>query len=383
MRKLKRVGTNYTNSLFPEANIMMSLHAQSIGLTVLTCSFISAALTAQDTVSLTSAFGEPGSTVQLCLKMTNRLPATGFQANITVGTNGNTIIIDPDAIIPVPPEGVDALASWSVKQETDGIALGAIVDYSNNDYKYPEGADQVIALIPVTITGDAVVNETYTIELINQCGDPPKDNLLLLRDEQNRLVKTVLSPDDLHSGTIKVKEKQSPPRDLTAGYRTGDNSVQLTWTNQGEYFKIELFRDGELLDTLSGDAETCEDQNCSAGEHVYGIKAYGDWLGYPLQEDSVSVPIDTLFRRGDGNVDGITDISDAVFTLSYLFASGEYPKCADAVDANDDGAVNIADVIAVLSYLFGGTGPLPQPFPNCGIDPTPDDVKCTSYEPCQ
>jgi hypothetical protein len=91
----------------------------------------------------------------------------------------------------------------------------------------------------------------------------------------------------------------------------------------------------------------------------------------------------SLFRRGDTNSDRTTDIADAIFTLSYLFADGPAPSCLGAADANDDGAVDIADAIAVLSHLFAGAGELPEPFGECGVDPTVDALECGVYTPCQ
>ena len=46
----------------------------------------------------------------------------------------------------------------------------------------------------------------------------------------------------------------------------------------------------------------------------------------------------------------------------------------DAADANDDGSIDIADAIYLLSYLFGGGDQPPPPFPDPGIDPTPDTL---------
>ena len=89
------------------------------------------------------------------------------------------------------------------------------------------------------------------------------------------------------------------------------------------------------------------------------------------------------FGRGDSNADNAFDIADAIFTLSYLFAEDSPPTCLDAADANDDGAIDIADAIAILGHLFGGAAPLPEPFGECGIDPTADDLTCASYPPCE
>jgi hypothetical protein len=91
----------------------------------------------------------------------------------------------------------------------------------------------------------------------------------------------------------------------------------------------------------------------------------------------------TPFIRGDTNGDSNLDIADAISILSFLFAAGPAPSCEDAADANDDGAVDIADAIAVLSHLFGGAGDLPEPFGECGEDPTEDELGCNSYRPCE
>jgi YD repeat-containing protein len=95
------------------------------------------------------------------------------------------------------------------------------------------------------------------------------------------------------------------------------------------------------------------------------------------------------FLRADSNGDGGVDISDAIFTLGYLFLGSASPGCLDALDANDDGSIDISDVIFTLAYLFLGTGaPPPPPGPHQpGPDPTPDAIGCgpaaeqAPYEP--
>jgi hypothetical protein len=87
------------------------------------------------------------------------------------------------------------------------------------------------------------------------------------------------------------------------------------------------------------------------------------------------------FRRGNANADADLNIADAVFVLTYLFAQGPAPPCEDAADGNDDGKLDLADAIAVLTHLFAG-GTVSQPFDQCGPDPTPDDLDCASFPPC-
>lgn len=83
------------------------------------------------------------------------------------------------------------------------------------------------------------------------------------------------------------------------------------------------------------------------------------------------------FIRGDTNLDTEINLEDAVNMLGFLFKGSTPPTCLDAVDANDDGALDVADPIYVIGYLFvpGKPSP-PPPFPEAGVDPTPDAIGC-------
>jgi hypothetical protein len=82
------------------------------------------------------------------------------------------------------------------------------------------------------------------------------------------------------------------------------------------------------------------------------------------------------FLRGDVDLNGSLQITDAVRVLSYLFLGGAALACEDAADANDDGRLNVADASALLGHLFLGWGPLSAPFGAPGMDPTPDALGC-------
>ncbi len=86
------------------------------------------------------------------------------------------------------------------------------------------------------------------------------------------------------------------------------------------------------------------------------------------------------FIRGDANLDGSTDIGDAVFILSGLFGLGPLPTCLDAADTNDDGLTDVADGVYLLSFLFvPASPPPPAPFPTPGVDPTVDGMQCGTF----
>lgn len=84
----------------------------------------------------------------------------------------------------------------------------------------------------------------------------------------------------------------------------------------------------------------------------------------------------TVFLRGDSNDDGQHDISDASYSLNYLFLGGPVPACLDAADANDDGSLDLSDPVAGLNVLFLGSKPLPSPAAAPGFDPTADGLGC-------
>jgi hypothetical protein len=91
------------------------------------------------------------------------------------------------------------------------------------------------------------------------------------------------------------------------------------------------------------------------------------------------------FSRGDSSGDGKTDLSDAVYTLNYLFRGGPEPDCLEAADNDDSGAINVTDPVRLLNHLFQG-GPAPEP-PGpggCGEDrPGSPDVGCRRYSGCR
>lgn len=93
--------------------------------------------------------------------------------------------------------------------------------------------------------------------------------------------------------------------------------------------------------------------------------------------DGVPDECSTAFQRGDCNMDGGFDISDPARLLEFMFGGGSQPSCLDSCDANDDGMLDLADVIALLCGMFCSPAmPLPEPFTNCGVDPTEDALNC-------
>ena len=88
------------------------------------------------------------------------------------------------------------------------------------------------------------------------------------------------------------------------------------------------------------------------------------------------------FIRGDTDSSGTVEISDAIFTLQWLFTGGAEPGCLSAADADDNSSVELSDAIYTLGYLFLGGAALPAPYPGCGEDPSRDGLACLENPGC-
>jgi subtilisin family serine protease len=84
--------------------------------------------------------------------------------------------------------------------------------------------------------------------------------------------------------------------------------------------------------------------------------------------DAVADVCTPLFVRGDCNGDGdvCSGVSDALALLEWLFRGQARPLCLAACDPNGDGGTDLTDAVYGLSFCFGGTAVPVPPFPECG-----------------
>ena len=102
----------------------------------------------------------------------------------------------------------------------------------------------------------------------------------------------------------------------------------------------------------------------------------------PDRSEPIDVGGQPFFVRGDVNVNGDLDISDASVVFNWLFLGSADPACVKSSDANDDSSVDITDGIYLLSFLFLGGPQPPAPFPGCGVDPSADGLSCDRFTLC-
>ncbi|MFN0060358.1 MAG: nitrous oxide reductase family maturation protein NosD [Planctomycetota bacterium] len=105
-------------------------------------------------------------------------------------------------------------------------------------------------------------------------------------------------------------------------------------------------------------------------------------LSLDHDRDGIPDECEPQFVRGNCNGSAPVDISDAVFTLNFLFGTGPASRCPAACDSNDSGALDISDAIYTLAALFGIGPTPPSPYPGCGVDPTPSGAECAGTGSC-
>ncbi len=157
----------------------------------------------------------------------------------------------------------------------------------------------------------------------------------------------------------------------------------IEWDNPVRYDEVFIYRDGLLLTSLPGASERYADAGVASGEHLYEVRGRAGASRSARSGCTLDANPLGSFRRGDANDDGAVNISDPVFTLSFLFLGGRTPGCLKAADVDDSGDLNITDAVFELGFLFlGGPPPRPPGHERCGEDPTQDALACEAQPQC-
>lgn len=166
-----------------------------------------------------------------------------------------------------------------------------------------------------------------------------------------------------------------------------DPSITFSLHPETEIFQFEIIAGPELASSTEIiETQWIPQDGPGCGGILDVANVVTDSLGNvtPLNRQPVRLTLvpSSLFQRGDANTDGQTDLGDAVALLSFLFNGLGILSCQDSSDVNDDGMIDVADPIALLAALFTAGPPPSAPGQSCGVDPTPDTLRCDRYEVC-
>lgn len=174
---------------------------------------------------------------------------------------------------------------------------------------------------------------------------------------------------------------------------TADDHCAIADIDQNGVVNGEDFE--AFLTVYQGDHPDCNANGTSDLEDII-LTGFGDCnrnlvldvcevIGGPMGTIDPNDPTDLceFLRRGDIDGDGQYALLDAIVLLGALFSGNAPPSCRDTADCNDDGILNLVDPIVLLSYLFIQGSPPAAPFPDCGLDLTPDFIDCGDYPDCE
>ncbi|MBI4606698.1 MAG: hypothetical protein HY721_32440 [Planctomycetes bacterium] len=122
------------------------------------------------------------------------------------------------------------------------------------------------------------------------------------------------------------------------------------------------------------DGDTVQVKGNEAGDVVVGLTVDdGVCDNEGSAQATVTFEILVNWKRCDSNGSKVLDMSDAVYTLSFLFLGGPASACPGSLDCNVDDKSDLSDAVYMLGVLFLGTG-IPdfwdtcEKFPDCPTD---------------
>jgi parallel beta-helix repeat protein len=126
----------------------------------------------------------------------------------------------------------------------------------------------------------------------------------------------------------------------------GNNSWDDGYPSGGNYWD-----DYTGVDFFSGPGQNLSGSD-GIGDTPYNISGGDEQDNYPLMDPWVS------YLCSDVNNDGIINVGDVVYLITYLYRGGSEPIPQLCVgDANCDDIVNVGDVVYLITYLYRGGAP--------------------------
>jgi hypothetical protein len=331
-------------------------------------------------------------------------------ATIKYYPNGDTVWVrryngpgagDGALAIAVDGSGNVYVTGWSYGSGT-GLDYATIKYYPSGDtawvrrYNGPENSDDGADAIAVDGSGNVYVTggigivprdyatiryypngDTAWVRRYNGPGNSYDYALAIAVDGSGNVYVTGWSHGsgtDYDYATIKYHQHNDPPDSFSLFF-----PPNKAFTPRGVHFDWETATDPNPFDQVKYDLyvstsyrfppeSTTVDADLVASEHIkaldygtyywkvkakdnYGAERWSDQIRYFM--------VTGIHYSGDINRDGLIDIGDVVFLITYLYTSGPAPEPLELGDVNCDDGVDIGDVVFLINYLFNN-GPPPS-----------------------
>ena len=144
----------------------------------------------------------------------------------------------------------------------------------------------------------------------------------------------------------------------TLGSATDGHTLCIETLDNGDLLFIlysmdlNTFMDGELLrlPIFAGSKET------TSSGRLYTVRtATADAVSHTCKEVSFSATVSGAYKLGDGNGDGVVDISDYIGIANHILGNTPDGFNVNAADVNKDGVIDISDYIGVANIILTGS----------------------------
>lgn len=146
--------------------------------------------------------------------------------------------------------------------------------------------------------------------------------------------------------------------EATLGSAANGHTLSVQTLNSGDLlfilYSMDLkpFKDGELLriPVTAGSTET------TSNGKLYTVRtATADAVSHTCEDATFSAIVSGAYKLGDGNGDGVVDISDFIGVANHILGNTPAGFNVDAADVNKDGVIDISDYIGVANIILTGS----------------------------
>lgn len=277
----------------------------------------------------------------------------------------------------VNPDATDSVAYAVVYVNVPFVMTAGLYKLNAADTSFTK-----IGNITTNITGNALSMSCNISDLTAQPGWPawpPASGFILSTPLTATQTTSGLTANDQGKAGVFVPESNRFSF-LPANTPPELQNYLVTWTSPNLINAQVSYRDADKnLPTIRNlhfgatdhDLTACDKSYSSWTAFDRGLTvANSGWYQYHFRfsdgKDSVSTPIDSIYVSlsvpGDADGNGMVNISDVTFLISYIFAGGPAPNPLQTGDENCDTIINVSDVVYLITYIFA-SGPAPVP---CG-----------------
>ncbi len=263
----------------------------------------------------------------------------GFEAHaISIDDNYNAYVTGSDGVgdyatVKYGPSGNQLwVQTYNGPGNCEDVAVALAIDshnnicvtgYTRNSWGNPYNSDY--ATVKYDSSGNQIWVRTY-------------NGVLNLDDEPRAMAMD-------QSGNVYVTGVTG----FSWGHGTSDDCATIKYNPEGN--EVWLF-------TYNGNERLSDEANAIAVDDFGNVFVAGYSFSSETNKDYLTIKYYQVLR-GDANKDGVIDINDVVYLISYLYMNGYAPEPVEAGNTNCDRVVDVGDIIFLINYVLKG-GPEPS-----------------------